>query len=295
MGDHECRAIFHQALQRRLDDALGFRIEGRGRLVENQDRRIFEQGASDRDALTLPTREQHAAIADHRVETRRQVSREFEHVRCTRRFLDRGRRCISTECDIRADRVIEEDDFLTHERDLFAQALELVFAHIVTIHANRAFIDIIEARQQIHERRLAAAGAPDDGDHLPCFDPERDVFERRALARRIRERRMLELDLSAHALRNAHPTRRLGRLIQELEEALTGSDALLQRARYADEASQRLGDVHEGNEKREQVAHAHPLVDRIRDGNRQDERRADRGHHLHDWIGESLRQHETHV
>jgi subfamily B ATP-binding cassette protein MsbA len=75
----------------------------------------------------------------------------------------------------------------------------------------------------------------------------------------------------------------------------TGSDALLQRARYADEASQRLGDVHEGNEKREQVAHAHPLVDRIGDGNRQDECRADRGHHLHDWIGESLRQHETHV
>ena len=91
MCDDERRAVVHQLIERPLDDALGFGVQRRRRFVENQDRRILEQRARDRDALPLPARQQHAAIAHHRVQSGRQFARELQHVRRTRGFLDRRR------------------------------------------------------------------------------------------------------------------------------------------------------------------------------------------------------------
>ena len=65
MRDDERRAVVHQLLQRILDEALGLGVERGGRFVEDQDRRILQQRARDRDALPLSAREQHAAIAHH--------------------------------------------------------------------------------------------------------------------------------------------------------------------------------------------------------------------------------------
>ena len=42
-------------------------IEHRGRFVENQNRRILDQGARQRDPLLLPSRKAHSTIADQRV------------------------------------------------------------------------------------------------------------------------------------------------------------------------------------------------------------------------------------
>ena len=47
----------HQRLQRLLHRALALRVERAGRLVEQQDRRVLEHHARDRDALALATRE----------------------------------------------------------------------------------------------------------------------------------------------------------------------------------------------------------------------------------------------
>jgi hypothetical protein len=54
--------------QRRLDIGLGAAVERAGRLVEDQDRRVLDQGARDRDALLLAARELQAALADAGVE-----------------------------------------------------------------------------------------------------------------------------------------------------------------------------------------------------------------------------------
>ena len=48
-----------------LDLGLGARVHRRGRVVQNQDARLGEQGPSDRHPLTLPTRQGQAALADH--------------------------------------------------------------------------------------------------------------------------------------------------------------------------------------------------------------------------------------
>ena len=53
--------------QARLDLLLGLGVERRGRLVEQQDARVLQDGAGDRDALLLAAGELQAALADHGV------------------------------------------------------------------------------------------------------------------------------------------------------------------------------------------------------------------------------------
>src|SRR5215213_7389380 len=62
--DDERRAAAHQPRDRRLDEALGFRIERARRLIEEQDRRVLEKGAGERDALALAAGQAVAAVAD---------------------------------------------------------------------------------------------------------------------------------------------------------------------------------------------------------------------------------------
>ena len=55
MRDHDRRASLDERLQRRLDMALGFRVERRGRRVGRGDGRGRQQRARDGGALPLPT------------------------------------------------------------------------------------------------------------------------------------------------------------------------------------------------------------------------------------------------
>ena len=64
MGDDDRGPARGDALQGLLDRRLGPAVEGAGRLVEDQDRRVLEQGSGDRDALLLAAGKLEAALAD---------------------------------------------------------------------------------------------------------------------------------------------------------------------------------------------------------------------------------------
>ena len=72
MGDHDRRASAGDALQRRLDVALGETVERRRRFVEHQNRRRLEHRARDGDPLLLAARELESPLADRRVIALRQ-------------------------------------------------------------------------------------------------------------------------------------------------------------------------------------------------------------------------------
>ena len=63
VGDDDRRAAAQQPVERLLDQDLRRPVDVRGRLVEDQDARIGEQGARDRDQLALAGREPRAALA----------------------------------------------------------------------------------------------------------------------------------------------------------------------------------------------------------------------------------------
>src|SRR2546421_11333803 len=57
------RAALHELPQRVPDGGSGPGVEVRGRLIEEQDRRVFEDGARDRQSLPLATAQQQAVLA----------------------------------------------------------------------------------------------------------------------------------------------------------------------------------------------------------------------------------------
>src|SRR5262245_29931024 len=78
--DDNDSAALHQAFQRLDDELLGFRVERGGRLVENEDGIVPDDGASDADALTLSPGQGIAAFPYHRVVAVRQLDDEFIRV-----------------------------------------------------------------------------------------------------------------------------------------------------------------------------------------------------------------------
>src|SRR5947209_2461435 len=67
VGDRDRRAALGQPVERLLYGALGLGVERARRLVEDQDGRVAQDRAGDRDALLLAAGEAVAALADYRV------------------------------------------------------------------------------------------------------------------------------------------------------------------------------------------------------------------------------------
>ena len=65
----------HRLGEAGADPRLGRRVDRRGRVVEDQDARVDEQRARDRDPLPLAARERDPALADDRVVALRQRAR----------------------------------------------------------------------------------------------------------------------------------------------------------------------------------------------------------------------------
>src|SRR5207249_784183 len=67
VGDDQRRPVGHHFAQRGTDLVLFRGIDRRGGVIENQDARLTEYGARDRDALTLPTGQRVPVLPDERV------------------------------------------------------------------------------------------------------------------------------------------------------------------------------------------------------------------------------------
>jgi len=94
MRDHECGAMAHQFFQRSLHQRLALGIECRGRFIEQQQRRVTQDSARNRDALALAARQRHAALAELGFETAGQAAQKFGGMGQIRCALDLGIRRI---------------------------------------------------------------------------------------------------------------------------------------------------------------------------------------------------------
>ena len=67
MGDRDSRTAAHQVFERLLDFLLGGCVDRGGGFVQDQDARIDQQGARNRNALALSTRKGLAPFAYQRI------------------------------------------------------------------------------------------------------------------------------------------------------------------------------------------------------------------------------------
>ena len=174
--DQDRRAAGGDAAQRRVDLLLDPRVDRRGRVVEQQDARVREQRARQRDALALTTRERESLFADDRVVAVREPHDEFVRFGRARRGFDLGRRRVgSRERDVGADRVGEEERVLEHDADAAAQRLQRDVAHVGAVDRHAPLVHVVEARQQQADGRLARARGAHERDRLARFDRQREV------------------------------------------------------------------------------------------------------------------------
>ena len=86
--DDDRRAALHDGLERAPDARLGGRVDRGGGVVEDQDARVGEQRARDREPLPLAARERQPALADERVVAARERLDEVVRLRLARRLDD---------------------------------------------------------------------------------------------------------------------------------------------------------------------------------------------------------------
>ena len=122
VGDDDRRPAAHRLAQAVADLRLGRRVDRRGRVVEDQDSRVDDERARDRDALALAAGERDPALADHGVVALGQRLDELVRLGEPRGALDVVvGRVGPAERDVLAHGRREEERILGDDADLAAQ------------------------------------------------------------------------------------------------------------------------------------------------------------------------------
>src|SRR5262249_26320599 len=159
-----------------LDRLLRARVEGRRSLVEDQDARVLQQRARDRDALFFSARELQAPLAHLGFVAFGQRRNEIVDVRGARRLMYfRVTRLGPAAADVVEDRAVEQHRVLRNDADRRAQARLLEALYRETTHQEVAGRDVVEAVEQPRERRLARARVADHRHTMPGGDGEGDI------------------------------------------------------------------------------------------------------------------------
>ena len=90
MGNHQGGAALHSGFQRGLHHALAVGVQGAGGFVQQKQRRVFQHGSGDGNALALTTRQAHTFFAQEGLVTLWQLHDELVSKRGLGRSQDFG-------------------------------------------------------------------------------------------------------------------------------------------------------------------------------------------------------------
>ena len=100
----------------------------------------------------------------------------------------RPTRDVVGSAEIVADEILEDDAHVS------AQRTEIVLAQIVAIEQDATFVGIVQAGEELHERRLAGAVLTNQGDNLAGMQREAEMAYRPSLGAGIPEADVLEYE-----------------------------------------------------------------------------------------------------
>ena len=102
--------------------------------------------------------------------------------------------------NVLGDRGVEDERLLEDDGDLVAQRAQCQVANVDAVDRHRPVRGVIEAKQQLRERRLAGTAAADHGDDIAGADLERDGAENVAVRFGVPETDVMERDTPGGAL-----------------------------------------------------------------------------------------------
>ncbi len=189
-------------MHRLLHQPLVLGVERAGRLVEQQDRRVADQGAGDHQPLALTPGEGAGPLADRGLEALRQSREEVGGLSGGGGGLQRlGVGLGVAEADVVGSRAGEQGGVLGHQGQPLAHLAGVGLAQVNAVDRHLALHRIVEAQQQAEDRALAGAGGTHQGDPLAPAHLQREAIQRQlVLAARIGEGDVGELDLAPGGL-----------------------------------------------------------------------------------------------
>jgi hypothetical protein len=161
--DHDRRPVRHQRPERVLDQRFALGIERTGGLVEDQDRRVLQDRARDRDALALAAGELDAALPDQGVVALGQELDELGRVGEPRGAAHLGVAGLRPrEADVVRDRTVEHRGILRDVGEDLANRRLRDVGNRLAADEDLPALDVLETEQQPRDGGLAAARPADE-------------------------------------------------------------------------------------------------------------------------------------
>ena len=176
--DHKCGSALHQLVHAALYDLFGTGIDGGGRLIENQHRRVGDRRTGDGKELALALGEVCAVSMQHGLVAVRETADEAVGVGqfCRRLHLFIGGIQFA-EADVIGDGAGEQIGLLQDNAEGPAQVRLFDLVDVDIVIADFTALDIVETIDQVGDRRLAGAGRTDEGDFLARQGMQVDVMQ----------------------------------------------------------------------------------------------------------------------
>ena len=150
VGDDDGCAPFEQCVEGLLYEFFALGVEGGCRLVEDEDFGVFENGAGDAEALTLPAGEFRAAVADVRLQAVGSLCDELFGVGDACRIHDLFARGFGVaQADVILDGVVKEYGILRHDAHPLAQGVQVVLSDVAAVDADFACRHVVKARNEV--------------------------------------------------------------------------------------------------------------------------------------------------
>ena len=177
--DHQNRLFLRQLFKGELNLMFVLSARKSGCFIQNDDRRVFQNGARQRDALIFAAGEVSAAVSYNGVKPLREASDDFPALGGlggAQNLLPRGVRPCGA--NVFQHRILEQPGILEHKGDLIHQRLLSDLPYIHAAHQNAPFRSVVKARNQLRSRGFAAAGRAHQRDGLSGRNLEGDMIQR---------------------------------------------------------------------------------------------------------------------
>ena len=177
VGDHEGRPLCHQRIHALLDMLFRSRIDGARRFIEDQDRRPGYRRSRDIKKLSLALAQVRAVALQNRVIA---LGKPHDkgmgrcHLRRLNNFLVGGIK--PSVPDIFHNRSRKQMRILKHHGNVAAQLVPLNMADINAVDGDGPALDIVEAVDEVRDRRLPGSRGTHEGDLLSRLCVKADIL-----------------------------------------------------------------------------------------------------------------------
>ena len=182
MGDDQGRPAGRQLVEGVLDFRLRHGVQRGGRLVQNQDGRVFQEDTGNGDPLLLPAGKKRTPLAHVGVKAVGHGLNVIVDLRLLGRvddLLHGGVRL--AVADVFQNGVGKQEHVLLDNADVFVDASLGHVPDVQSVNGNRAGTDVVKPGDQLAQCRLTAAGGADDGDRFPGGDGQAHVVKHRQI------------------------------------------------------------------------------------------------------------------